>query len=438
MTVVEAEIAVKNVDQALISRHWFIGNGAHLLKTTVEADLLQITGGSIGFWRNFFPGKGFFKYSSAIIGLMILNCGITMDFREMSREKKIQNYILDREKKGDYPGIQYVAVSQESLLLDFSAGSADRKAGRIVESKTTMMAYSMTKTFTAAAILQLVDEGKISLDDPVSNYLEYNPFGKELTIRHLLSQTSGIPNPIPLKWVHLAEGSGDFHEKTELLRILADNPSLEFKPGKKYSYSNLSYWLLGMIIERVSGVTYREYMQKNIFQRLGLTSTEIDFVIPDYSLHAKGYLKRFSMLNLLKSFLIDPQYIGENENGWVSFKNHYLNGPAFGGIVTSAKAISVFLQDQLREESVLFSTKTKRLFFEQQKNNAGDPIEMSLGWHIRELDGIRYFYKEGGGGGFHSEMRIYPSKKSATVVIVNNTTFATNKFLDDVDGELLK
>ena len=78
-----------------------------------------------------------------------------------------------------------------------------------------------------------------------------------------------------------------------------------------------------------------------------------------------------------------------------------------------------------------------RLFFEQQRRNDGEPIKMTFGWHIADEDGIRFFYKEGGGGGFHSEMRIYPAQKIATVVIASNTSFDVKDFLNTADKEFL-
>jgi CubicO group peptidase (beta-lactamase class C family) len=306
-----------------------------------------------------------------------------------------------------------------------------------MELNTTMMIYSMTKTVTAAALLQLVDQGRVGLDDPAITYIEDLPYGPELKIRHLLAQTSGIPNPIPLKWVHLSSDHPNYDEPSALHKILLENPELDFQPGKKYRYSNISYWLLGCIIARVAGIPFEDYVRQNIFRRLNLPETEINFVIPVSANQAKGYLPKWSFLNLFKSFMIDSKFIGEYEDGWLHINEHYLNGPAFGGIVASARAIALFLQDQLQDSSRLFSRQIKTLFFEQQKNNDDQPVEMTLGWHIGRLAENRYYFKEGGGGGFHCEMRLYPAPKIATVVIANNTSFDSGKFLNDLDQKFL-
>ena len=376
--------------------------------------------------------------SFPIFLLLFSGCQSAMNYAIKDRNARVQDFINRRFESNDFPGIQYLVLNPDSTVFGYSRGWADIAAQRRVEAYTTMMIYSMSKTITAAAVLQLIGLGKISLDDPVTKYLNNIPYGNEVTIRHLLSQTSGIPNAIPLKWVHLAEEHSTFNEKAALTRILTENSELDFQPGKKYGYSNISYWLLGQVIETASGSTYEDYVRQNIFQRLNLSRDEIDFVIPSSQNHSKGYLPKWSFLNLFKSFVIDSKFIGDYESGWLHIKDHYLNGPAFGGIVCTAHSIGVFLQDQLRDSSQLFAQHTKNLFFEQQKNSDGDPIEMTLGWHIGTTDTAKYFFKEGGGGGFHCEMRIYPAYGIASVVIANNTSFNVKDFLNIVDKEFFR
>jgi D-alanyl-D-alanine carboxypeptidase len=338
---------------------------------------------------------------------------------------------------GKSPGIQYVVVGPGSTHFEGAAGWADLAARRPLEPGTTMMAYSMTKTITAAAVLQLAERRALALDTPVRALLPDIPYGDRLTLRHLLAQTSGIPNPIPLKWVHLPEEHAAYDEKAMLVRRLAASPGLRFAPGERYAYSNLSYWLLGRAVEKVSGLPYQEYVQINVFARLGLPPAEIAFAIPDREQHAKGYLPRWSLSNLLKPFLIDRKFVGDYEGSWLHVNDNYLDGPAFGGIVASARALGRFLQDQLAAESVVLGPEGRRLFFEQQKDNTGEPVETTLGWHLAPR-GAGYFFKEGGGAGFHAEMRVYPSSRIASVAIANNGSFDVKGFLDAADPEFTK
>jgi CubicO group peptidase (beta-lactamase class C family) len=299
------------------------------------------------------------------------------------RSARAKHYLEEHTAKSDIPGIQYVVVDSQQTIFSFSGGWADIKNKKKMQPTTTMMAYSMTKTFTAAAVLQLVESGSLDLKAPVSLYLPDLVYGNKIMIEHLLSHTSGIPNPIPLRWVHLSSKHQAYDEDVELQRILKENDELSCEPGEKYAYSNIGYWLLGKVIKKVSGHSYEEYID-------------------------------------------------------IHLKNHYLNGPAFGGLIGSAENLSLFLKDQLKKESVLFGTETKSFFYRQQQTKEGKLIEMTLGWHIGELkNGERYFYKEGGGGGYHSEMRIYPEKRIGSIIMVNKTNFNSKNFLNTLDNELL-
>ena len=345
---------------------------------------------------------------------------------------------LNQYVQSEVPGLQYIAVTADRVLFEYAGGWADIQGQKAMTLDTTLMAYSMTKTFTAVAILQLAEQRKLNLDDVIDRYLPNAAYhGHGITLRQLLNHTSGVPNPIPLRWVHLAVEDSSFNEAEALATVLRENPDLAFEPGRKFAYSNIGYWLLGKVVEQVSGQSYPVYIRGNILQPLRLSAQEMDFVIPDESRHAQGYLAKYSLMNLVKGFVIDSKFLGNYEGNWLRLKSHYLNGPAFGGLIGTARGFSRFLQDQLRTESALFGLETKRLLETQQTDGKGRPIQMMLGWHIGGTNGAVYFFKEGGGGGFHSEMRIYPTQGIASIVMVNSTEFNSTKFLNRVDRAFL-
>lgn len=342
------------------------------------------------------------------------------------------SHLLSELSSTNEPGIQYVAVNSDSVVFEYSSGQADINNKVALSSSHTMAAFSMTKTLTAIGVLQLVERHKIKLDDSISLYVEH-PYSAEITIRQLLSHTSGLPDPIPLKWVHLAKNHSDFNEKKALENVLLENPNASSLPGEKYKYSNIGYWLLGGVIEKVSGLTYSEFIRTNIFDPLNLSKNEIGFSVNQPDNHARGYLKKYSFMNLLKSFLIEDSTWGEYEENWLHINNVYLNGPAFGGAIGSARAFSQILQSLLSDNSVLLSDNVKPFLYSQEKDNSGKAIAMTLGWHIGEKNDKLYYFKEGGGAGFHSEMRIYPDMNLATVLMVNRTSFNTRKQLNKLD-----
>ncbi len=335
------------------------------------------------------------------------------------------------------PGLQYVAVDRSAVLVDIHQGAADLDTGRAMLADTTMMAYSMSKTITAVAALQLIDAGRIGLDDPVARYLDWQPYGSDITIRQLLSHTSGAPNPLPLRWVHPAAALGTFDERAALTSVLHDHPKLAFTPGARFKYSNIGYWLLGWVVARASNQRFTSYVAEHVLRPLELSPSQLSYSIADPSKHATGYLERYSFFNLIKPWLIDRDLIGRYAGRWLEIREHYPNGPAFGGLVGNARAFARFLQDQLAPASRVLSDRARTLLTEPQQTSHGEPIAMTLGWHIGSHRGLRYFFKEGGGGGFHSMMRLYPDAGIGSVVMTNATASPVAAILDTLDTSVL-
>jgi CubicO group peptidase (beta-lactamase class C family) len=303
---------------------------------------------------------------------------------------------------------------------------------------TTMMAYSMTKTITAVAILQLVERGRLRLDEEAEPRVPGFPYGSGVTVRQLLAHTAGIPNPIPLRWAHLASEDGVFDEAAALAAVLRRHPRPDRPPGRGYAYSNIGYWILGRVLESAAGQSYVDYVRQHIASPLGLGPRELGFSVADPATHAGGYLLRVSMMNLFKGLVTDRKLWGHTEGKWLRFQAHNLDGPAFGGLIGTARAFARFLQDQLRPRSVLLDPEAKLLLETPQENSGREVLPMTLGWHVRRLKGEQTLYKEGGGGGFHCEMRLYPSRGIGTVVMANDTGFRSTAFLDRVDTILLE
>lgn len=375
----------------------------------------------------------------AVFALCVVTaaCGPTMDERQPAAAARAASYLNAITRASKTPGIQYVVVNATDVVFEYAGGWADIRRHAPVDAATTMMAYSMSKTITAVAALQLVEAGKVGLDDPVERYVDSLLYGGSVTVRQLIAHTSGIPNPIPLRWVHPAADHGSFDEKATFRAVLRDHPRVSFEAGTKYAYSNIGYWLLGHVVERASGESVPAYVSQHILRPLAIAPQELGYVVADPAHHATGYLEKYSLMNLAKGFLIDRDLIGDYRGPWLEIRSHYLNGPAFGGLIGTARGFGAFLQDQLREQSVLFNDTTRHLFYTPQQTMRGTPVAMTLGWHIGDLDGTRFFYKEGGGGGFHCMMRLYPGNGIGTVVMTNATGFDVGRLLDTMDASFI-
>ncbi len=327
-----------------------------------------------------------------------------------------------------------MVVDQNKTVFEYAGGWADLATHRPMTAETTMMAYSMSKTITAAAVLQLVEAQRIALDSSIDAYLDPNPYDHDITVRQLLSHTSGIPNPLPLRWVHPIGDHAAFQEDVARSVVLRQHKRLSSAPGTKFAYSNIGYWLLGSIVERASGEPFASYVHDHILRPIGITPQALGYVVVNPANHATGYLEKFSLVNLVKGFVIDRALVGKYAGPWLEIRGHYLNGPAFGGLVGTAEGFGAFLRDQLQSHSRLFNDRTRGLFYEQQQTKQGAAIAMTLGWHIGSTGGARFFFKEGGGGGFHCMMRVYPADGIGTVVMTNATGFDVRRLLDDMDS----
>ncbi|TVP53823.1 MAG: class A beta-lactamase-related serine hydrolase, partial [Gemmatimonadales bacterium] len=167
-------------------------------------------------------------------------------------------------------------------------GWADLEHRVPVTDSTVFRIGSVTKQFTAAAILRLAEEGALSLDDELTRFLPDYPTGDHpITVRHLLNHTSGIPNYTALGAAWLSGITLD-RSHDEMLALFQDEP-LDFEPGQRFAYSNSGYYLLGMVIEEVTGRPYDEFMEEDIFEPLGLRDTSYCWERPIVARRARGY-----------------------------------------------------------------------------------------------------------------------------------------------------
>ena len=175
--------------------------------------------------------------------------------------------------KWDSPGAALAVIKDGSIIYKRGYGSANLEYNIAITPSTIFHVASVSKQFTAFAITMLAQEGKLALDDDVRKYLTEVPdFGKTITIRHLIHHTSGLRD----QWELLAMAGwrlDDVITKQHILKMVRHQKELNFEPGEEYLYCNTGYTLLAEIVERVSGQSFREYTEANIFKPLGMTNT---------------------------------------------------------------------------------------------------------------------------------------------------------------------
>lgn len=344
------------------------------------------------------------------------------------------NILIKQITDNKTPSVQYTIFNKDSILYKFHGGLADIKNKKKAEENTVYNAFSITKTFTALSILQLAEKKKLDIEQSVKKYLPDFPYSPEITIRQILSHSAGIPNPIPLSWIHLAEEHSSFDGNSFFSQVFAKNKKTKSKPNEKYSYSNLGYIFLGKLIEKTSGLSYEEYVRENILSPLHLEPNELDFTIINPSQHAKGYHKKYSLSNILLGILIDKsKYVDASEGVWVPFKDNYVNGASYGGLIGASSAFVKYLQELLRPNSAIITDTYKKMLFTENLTNDNLSTDMCLSWFSGRLNGQQYFAHAGGGGGYYSEIRMYPDLGIGSVIMFNRTGMTDERFLDKVD-----
>jgi CubicO group peptidase (beta-lactamase class C family) len=196
----------------------------------------------------------------------------------------VASYLAPYVAMHDLSGtVLIVKVGTDSLV--WAAGSADRERGIAAAPETRYGIGSLTKTFTAAAIVMLAERGKLSLADTVGKFIPAFPHGGEITLTELLEHSAGVPD-----YHNLPDYARRRSEPTTLAQFASwiGTKPLDFRPGAKSSYSSSGYALLAYVIERVSGMRYAEFLRQNVFEPLGMRSSGdlTDSVLPPL---AKGY-----------------------------------------------------------------------------------------------------------------------------------------------------
>jgi CubicO group peptidase (beta-lactamase class C family) len=337
----------------------------------------------------------------------------------------------------EYPGLQYLVFNKDGIVLEYAGGYANVKDKIKMTSDHTFSMFSTTKLITAIAILQLSEKKKLDLDETIEKYIADIPY-RDVTIKHVLSHTGGIPNPIIGNfYIHWAKEHDYFDRNKLLADVMSANNNVLFKAGTNFSYSNLGFAILGRIIEIVSGKKYEDYVTENIFNRLKLNKKEINFLDRSYSNSAKPYyLENSISFNMLASLVIKGIEV-KSEDHYKTLESYwYFNFPSHGGIVASSKEYAKIFIDLLKDHPIVLSGPMKELFFTGQFKTSNR--EVAISWFIKSLNGKKYYYHQGGGIGYISEVRIYKGNGIGTILVINQSEPSLLKILNEIDIELIK
>ncbi len=319
----------------------------------------------------------------------------TVTLAQDSITAKIDSYIKSEMQKQQIPGAAVGVMRNGRIILAKGYGFANIEHQVPVTPLTIFQSGSMGKQFTATAIMMLVEEGKLSLDDSITKYLPGAPSTWEkITVRHLLTHTGGMT---------------DYPSDFDFRRDYTENEMLEkiklvplaFQPGEKWSYSNLGYVTLGILINKVSGQFYGDFLRDHVFKPLGMTTARVISEEDIVSHRAAGY-------RLVRGQLKNQSWVAPSLN------------------TTADGALYLNLYDMAKWDAALYTEKLlKRSSLDQMwtavKLNSGKTEKYGFGWRVDAVRKHRLIEHGGSWQGFKSQISRYVDDRLTIVVFANSS-----------------
>ena len=320
--------------------------------------------------------------------------------------KQARALVEEHAKSNRFSGSVLVAKDGVVLLRE-GFGAANREWDIPNAPDTKFRLGSITKQFTGVAIMQLVEAGKLSVDDPISKYYADAPAAwSKITIKHLLTHTSGIPSYTAIPGFFDKDGRLPL-KPAEIVKLTQDKP-LEFEPGSKYAYDNTGYVLLGYVIEKVSGQTYADYVSQHLFQPLGLKNTGYDVTSQVLAKRASGY---------------SPAKGG----GWENADYLDMSLPYAAGSLYST-VDDLLAWDRALTDGKLLTEASRKALWTDYGNKYG------YGWAVSDQSGHSRISHGGGIHGFSTALNRYPNDGLVTIVLSNFQAASSSQIANNLAG----
>jgi D-alanyl-D-alanine carboxypeptidase len=308
----------------------------------------------------------------------------------------VDDYLRGEMKRSQIPGLTYGIIRDGKLVRSGAFGKADLELDTPMKVDNLCEIGSITKQFTAFATMMLVESGKIGLDDPISKYLpEAKENWKEITVRNLLNQTSGLQEYVFVPGLGLDK---EFDRK-QFMDSMTPLP-LDFAPGLTWSYSNTNYALMGFVIEKAAGVPYTQFVQEQIFKPAGMTSTKFMTSGDVMVRRAHGYL------------LDGTRYLSLRGTGSL----------ASDGTITSNIA-DMAKWDAVLNQRKLLSATSYETMWTRAKLKSGHTRAYGMGWDLTPRGGAPFVGHAGASVGYSAGFVRFLKPKLSVVVLGNVYAF---------------
>jgi CubicO group peptidase (beta-lactamase class C family) len=306
--------------------------------------------------------------------------------------------VLSEQFKPSEPGCAVLVAHNGKIVYKNGFGMADLAENLPINADMAFDIGTLTKQFTAVAIMQLVEKGKLSLHDPITMFIEEYPTqGYNITVENLLTETSGIKD---IEGIDSIIGHKDFSSHEFINRIKTEK--LEFAPGTARANCNSGYYLLGYIIEKVTGKTYGQYIEENILKPAGMKNPYTDLNKNQSMNRATGYQK--------------------SENGFDSLKNR--TGNAANGLMLNVEDYFNFYQSL--NSYKLISKESLEITRSNYKLENGKGSGFGFGFEVRNFEGKRVFSQKCSSMGYFVDQLYFLEEDINVVVFTNCSSFIDN------------
>jgi CubicO group peptidase (beta-lactamase class C family) len=304
---------------------------------------------------------------------------------------------LFRDYSGDVPGAAVIVIHQGKVLYEKAYGLADLHKKIPCTTHTDFRLASVTKQFTAMSILMLAQQKKLSLDDSMTKYFpEFPDYGKPITIRHMLSHRSGLPDYEDL----IPNGTTIPVSDRNALNLLRTQTHGYFPAGSEFRYSNSGYCLLSLIVEKVSGMPFSQFLQANIFQPLGMTRT-VAYEAGTSQVSDRAY-----------------GYALENERFIDSDQSLTSSTLGDGGVYSNVE--DLYKWDQaLYTEKLISHDLLESAFQPVSKTTDMKDSGYGYGWYVTSYKGARDLWHYGETCGFTNRIDRFPDRQFTVIVLTN-------------------
>jgi CubicO group peptidase (beta-lactamase class C family) len=339
--------------------------------------------------------------------ILILFSFLLLQSTSFLRADEVDAFVQQQMQKQRIPGLALLVVKDGQTLKSKGYGIANLEHQVPVKPETIFQSGSVGKQFTAAAVMMLVEEGKLALEDPIGKHLTVPEGWRGITIRHLLTHTSGTGD-----YPQDMDYRKDYTED-ELLQMVTSQP-LQFKPGEQWSYSNLGYITLGILIHKISGKFYGDFLQERVFRPLGMSATRIineADIIPN---RAAGY-------QIVKEEI-------KNQDWVAPILNTTADGALYFNIEDLAKWDAALYTEKLLKKSSLDE------IWAPVTLGDGSAYPYGFGWVVGEYNGHRRIEHGGGWQGFATHIARYVDDRLTVVALTNLAQANPSYFTHGVAG----